>query len=157
MSTVSSQALLCDRLHCCWSLGLAVADGCSRPYQSLRWATVAGKQLKNYKLIAQHLCDQWQSENQGSAPPALPLALRHGRGYVASSRAAPSGGGVLSQEQVGPKKGHCYVVAAGTRHAFSYLPHNLLCIELTCANASVGFQGRKRARTYISRVNELGR
>ena len=49
------------------------ADGIARPYQSLRWATVAGKTLKNYKLIARHLCDRWQASQaqEGSTGQAL--------------------------------------------------------------------------------------
>ena len=48
---------------------LAVAGDLPRPYQTLRWATVEGKTLKNYTLIARHLCDRWQQGPQGIGQP----------------------------------------------------------------------------------------
>ena len=63
----------CCCVHCCSPAGILTyarsaeatrvpADGVARPYQSLRWATVAGETLKNYKLIARRLCDRWQAD-----------------------------------------------------------------------------------------------
>eukprot|EP00891_Asterochloris_glomerata_P001128 jgi/Astpho2/1128/fgenesh1_pg.00020_%23_24_t len=60
-------------------------DGVARPYQSLRWATVAGETLKNYKLIARRLCDRWQAD-------------LHQEGSTGQSGHEPSEGGAQTQE-----------------------------------------------------------
>ena len=62
------------------------ADGNPKPHQSLRWATVEGKRLKNYSLIARHLCDRWQ----GAAPE------RHAASVGDSGGVAEGSGGNVS-------------------------------------------------------------
>lgn len=61
---------------------LAVADGSAKPYQTLRWATVEGKTVKNYKLIARHLCDKWQAGT--AVNRAEPLSLEGPAGDVST-------------------------------------------------------------------------
>ena len=38
-------------------------EGQTKPYQTLRWATVGGKTVKNYNVIARQLGDVWQARN----------------------------------------------------------------------------------------------